>query len=163
MKVVVPRLLKNQLVCVDGSLLWVTAEEEMKCASQIAFTTSELRTVCDFLSSTASVDDSSKNVYEMLIQRGRASGCPMLFGSLDLEAHLEAFCLLDYGAQKSLVEDILLLCRGNKKSKPVNMKGIGGLKMAGRLRPARASVPDDFVIIDQSVTGMFERKTRVGL
>lgn len=162
-KVVVPRLLKNQLVCVDGSLLWVTAEEEMKCASQIAFTTSELRTVCDFLSSTPGVDDSSKNVYEMLIQRGRASGCPMLFGSLDLEAHLEAFCLLDYGAQKSLVKDILLLCRGNKKSKPVNMKSIGGLKMAGRLRPARASVPDDFVIIDQSVTGMFERKTRVGL
>ena len=146
-----------------GSRLWVTAEEEMKCASQIAFTTSELKTVHDLLSSTVRMDDLPKRVYEMLIQRGRASSCPMLFDNLNLEAHLEAFDLLDYGAQRSLIEDILLLCRGNKKSKPVNMKSIGGPKMAGRLRPARAAVPKDFFIIDQSVTGMFERKTRVGL
>ena len=87
----------------------------------------------------------------------------MLRDSLSLDDRESSFAELPFNDQCDLIEKLLLLCRGNKKSLPINLSSIGGAKTAGRLRPARSSVPDDFVIVDQSVTGMFERKTRVGL
>ena len=55
----------------------------------------------------------------------------------------------------------------NAKANAVDLSGIGGGKAAGRLQPNYSKMlsdpKTDFVIIDQSVTGMFERRTRIGL
>ena len=87
----------------------------------------------------------------------------MLADNLNLEQHSDSFCSLRPKEQKDLLITLLRLCRGNKKSVSINLSSIGGPKSAGRLRPMRNKVPDPIFIIDQSVTGMFERKTRVGL
>ena len=143
-KIVVPRLLKNQLVCIGGSLLWVTAEEEMKCASQLAFSLSEMEDIQRLESSPDGDECLSLRVYSLLIERAKASCCPMLFESLDLESHYDQFKSLDPLAQKALVFDLLLLCRGNKQSRPVNLSCIGGPKTAGRLRPASTGGSERF-------------------
>lgn len=87
----------------------------------------------------------------------------MLACDLDLENKYEAFGALDVVEQKALLIKLLELCMGNKKSMPIDLKALGGKKTGGRLRPARNKVPEGFAVIDQSVTGMFERRTRVGL
>ena len=159
----VRRLLKNQLVTIDGSRLLVTGEEEMKDASQLAFSLSEVKVLDDIVNGSNVSDEECCMAYSIISKRLHAAQCEMMDRNLSLETHEEAYINLPVDEKKSLVTKLLLLCRGNKKSLPVNLGSIGGAKMAGRLRPARASVPDNFFIIDQSVTGMFERRTRVGL
>ncbi|WP_293836401.1 type II CRISPR RNA-guided endonuclease Cas9 [uncultured Parolsenella sp.] len=157
------RLLKNQMVEIGGSRLWVTGEEEMKCASQLAFSLDEMELICAVLGRSSQESELTEIVYKLIAARLAASDCGMLKDNLSLDDRESSFAELPFNDQCDLIEKLLLLCRGNKKSLPINLSSIGGAKTAGRLRPARSSVPDDFVIIDQSVTGMFERKTRVGL
>lgn len=49
----------------------------------------------------------------------------------------------------------------------VDLLAIGGSKYSGSMKPSFNKLLNDpntdFYIIDQSVTGMFERRTRVGL
>lgn len=163
MSIKVKRLLKNQLVEIGGSRLLVTGEEEMKDASQLAFSLSEIKLVNDVIKGSNVSDENCCAAYSIISRRVHAAKCAMMDRNLALETHAEAFAKLPTDEKRSLVAKLLLLCRGNKKSLPVNLSSIGGAKMSGRLRPARASVPDNFYVIDQSVTGMFERRTRVGL
>ena len=162
-RIVVKRLLKNQLVESRGSRLWVTAEEEVKDAAQLAFSLDEVRQIKCLLESDDVKADLTEEIYLILVRRLEASSCQLMRDSLNLGMLREAFAELTPDVQKELIGKLLLLCRGNKKSLPVNLSGIGGPKMAGRLRPFRYALPDDFYIIDQSVTGMFERRTRVGI
>lgn len=162
-RVVVKRLLKNQLVEAMGSRLWVTAEEEVKDAAQLAFSLDEVKQIKCLLESDDVEASLITDIYRALVRRLDASGCRLLRDSLNLGMLSQSFTKLAPEERKVLIGKLLLLCRGNKKSLPVNLSGIGGPKMAGRLRPFRYALPDDFYIIDQSVTGMFERRTRVGL
>lgn len=161
--IVVPRLLKWQLIEISGSLLYVNAEEEVKTGSQLAFSQEELVDIAS-LNEEAFYDSSSlKRIYSSISRALRRSRCQMLADNLNLEQHSDSFCSLRPKEQKDLLITLLRLCRGNKKSVSINLSSIGGPKSAGRLRPMRNKVPDPIFIIDQSVTGMFERKTRVGL
>lgn len=162
-KVVVPRLLKWQLVEIDGSRLYVSAEEEMKSASQLAFSQNEqadIALVCQEGFFDAEVNQST---YRAIARALRRAKCGMLAQDLGLEDKYAAFCDLGVAEQKELLIKLLGLCVGNKKSVSVDLKALGGGKSSGRLRPARSKVPDSIVIINQSATGMFERRTRVGL
>ena len=162
-KVVVPRLLKWQLVEIDGSRLYVSAEEEMKSASQLAFSQNEqadIALVCQEGFFDAEVNQST---YRAIARALRRAKCGMLAQDLGLEDKYAAFCDLGVAEQKELLIKLLRLCMGNKKSVSVDLKALGGGKSSGRLRPARFKVPDSIVIVNQSATGMFERRTRVGL
>ena len=158
-----PQVLKNQLVEIGGSRLYVNAEEEMKCGSQLAFSLSEIELLEGVLQGEITEGDALNSVYLILAERLAACKCKMLADSLSLGAHFDSFLSLPIADKREIIEKTLLLCRGSKQAQAVNLSLIGGAKMAGRLRPARTSVPADFYIIDQSVTGMFERRTRVGL
>ena len=107
--------------------------------------------------------DVNRSVYMTIAKALERAKCPMLANDLDLIGRFDAFCGLAVADQKDLLKKILLLCRGNKQSSPINLSSVGGKKKAGYLRPARSKVPDGMVLIDQSVTGMFERRTRVGV
>lgn len=162
-RIVIPRLLKWQLVEIDGNLLRINAEEEMKSASQLAFSQEELERILLVCTDGYLDADVNRSVYMAIAKALDRAKCPMLTNDLDLISRFDAFCGLAVADQKDLLKKILLLCRGNKQSSPINLSSVGGKKKAGYLRPARSKVPDGMVLIDQSVTGMFERRTRVGV
>ena len=162
-RIVIPRLLKWQLVEIAGSRLCVNAEEEMKSASQLAFSQEELLKISRVYREGYFDADTNLFVYRAVARSLEKSECPMLASDLGLEEKYEAFSALGVAQQKDLLIKLIRLCMGNKKSVPIDIKALGGGKAAGRLRPARNKVPEGLVIIDQSVTGMFERRTRVGL
>ncbi len=64
-----------------------------------------------------------------------------------------------------LAKRILLLVNGT--SNMVDLSAADGSKFSGCIQPNYSKLLNDpktnFYIIDQSVTGMFERRTRVGL
>lgn len=162
-RIVIPRLLKWQLVEIAGSRLCVNAEEEMKSASQLAFSQEELLKISRVCREGFFDADTNLFVYRAVARSLEKSECPMLASDLGLEDKYETFSALGVAQQKDLLIKLIRLCVGNKKSVPIDIKALGGGKAAGRLRPARNKVPEGLVIIDQSVTGMFERRTRVGL
>lgn len=162
-RIVVPRLLKWQLVEIAGSRLCVNAEEEMKSASQLAFSQEELLKISRVCREGFFDADTNLFVYRAVARSLEKSECPMLASDLGLKDKYEAFSALGVAQQKDLLIKLIRLCVGNKKSVPIDIKALGGGKAAGRLRPARNKVPEGLVIIDQSVTGMFERRTRVGI
>lgn len=162
-RIVVPRLLKWQLVEIAGSRLFVNAEEEMKSASQLAFSQEELLKISRVCREGFFDADTNLFVYRAVARSLEKSECPMLASDLGLEDKYEAFSALGVAQQKDLLIKLIRLCVGNKKSVPIDIKALGGGKAAGRLRPARNKVPEGLVIIDQSVTGMYERRTRVGI
>ena len=65
----------------------------------------------------------------------------------------------------AVVLGLIALLNGNNRI--VDLSGVGGSSHAGAMMMSYPKLLDDpkvpFFIIDQSVTGMFERKTRVGL
>ncbi len=157
------RILKNQLVEIGDSRLYVTAEQEMKSGSQLAFSLPEIELIDSILNHGIAVDEALESAYLILAQRFSECKCGMLAESLSLGSHFDLFKALSSDEKRDLIGKLVLLSLGSKKSVSVSLNKIGGGKAAGRLRPARTSVPEDFFIIDQSVTGMFERRTRVGL
>ena len=141
----------------------MTGEELMKTASQLAFSQAETLEIKTLLSDENANSDLANSVFKTIAERSKATQCKLMCDSMDLSACVDEFSKLDFDTQKSLISEILLAFRGNRQSKDVNLKQIGGKKTAGKLRPARAKLPEKFFIINQSVTGMFERKTYVGL
>lgn len=55
----------------------------------------------------------------------------------------------------------------NGANRQIDLSGVGGAKTAGQYKVTFSKALNDpgtdFYIIDQSVTGMYERRTRVGL
>ena len=98
-----------------------------------------------------------------LTERGKkiAKG---LMEKLSLEARYEAFSRLDYKDKRFLLLQLIAIV--NAADRQIDLSKVGGAKTAGQYKVAfnkKLNDPNvDFYIIDQSVTGMFERRTRVG-
>lgn len=98
-----------------------------------------------------------------LCENGPLKGC--LFSQLNLARYDEAFQGLGLREKRQVLLGLIRLA--NAGSNVADLSLLGGSKNVGKIRPPRSKLlgdPEvDFYIIDQSVTGMFERKTRVGL
>jgi CRISPR-associated endonuclease Csn1 len=160
LQIVVPHLYCYQPIEIDGKRYFLSGEEEMKNAVQLSFTLEEAARINEFVEGDGAAANAAMSA--ICSAAMRVNNSP-LSSSIDFGHIQGVFEGLSDGDKKKLIDGVLLLFKGGPKAQPVNMACVGGQKNAGRLRPARYSVPDNFVVIDQSVTGMFERRTRVGL
>ncbi len=159
-KIIAPCIRKYQLIEIEGKRHFVNALEETKNAVQIAFSLDEVKVIQRYLSAE---DGSAEAVIGIVVNRALRLTKSPLIDSIDFSELRRSFNLIPSDKQREIIEKLLRLFRGDEKSTPVNLSCIGSLKHAGRLQPMRKKITCDIVIIDQSVTGMFERKTRVGL
>mgnify|MGYP002769301013 CR=1 FL=1 len=164
------KILKKQLVEIDGERLFITGSEEVRNACQFAFDSDETSLVCRMIRDTGGDEDSAASLShecDMLLvclaERGKkiAKG---LMEKLSLEARYEAFSRLDYKDKRVLLLQLIAIV--NAADRQIDLSKVGGAKTAGQYKVAfnkKLNDPNiDFYIIDQSVTGMFERRTRVG-
>ena len=134
----------------------------MANAKELAFTQDEMLAIKNVLECPAQDNDAFERAIDIVANRIEARGNERMktfVGGLSLVE----LVMLDDSKRKDILKGILLAFRGGSAARPVDLSSIGGAKNAFRLRPARNALPEDFYIIDQSVTGMFERRTRVGL
>ena len=82
-----------------------------------------------------------------------------------MDTLVEGAARIDRDSRLQIVLNVLSLVNGSTNMSDLSLAG--GSKFSGCLQPnyskILSDVNSDFFIIDQSVTGMFERKTRVGL
>ncbi len=162
-RIIRSRVLKKQLVEIDGCRLFLTGAEEFRNAREVVLSVEDLLAV-------TGTDDSvevDKHLDELwasfMSENGPAQG--LLYAQLNLPKYVGKFEKLTIPEKRSLLLGLIRIA--NAGSNVVDLSFIGGSKNSGRIKPARSKLlgdPNvDFYIIDQSVTGMFERKTRVGL
>ncbi len=162
-RIIRPKVLKKQLVEINGCRLMLTGAKEFRNARQVAFSDEELLALTDrdYAMANQSVLDGLWASF--VSELGPARG--FLYDQLKLERYTGAFERLDNADKLVILLGLIKLTNG--RSNVVDLTLIGGPKNTGVIKPARSKLLSDpnvdFYIIDQSVTGMFERKTRVGL
>lgn len=153
------KLLKKQLIEIDGDRFVLTGKKEMRNATELSFSDDELRSLTGLDSRTP-----FEGVLDRVLNQGNAASRKLMN-----QIHADELRMgcndLDRAAQELVVKRVLLLVNG--AANMVDLTPAGGMKHAGCLQPNYTKLLNDpgasFCIIDQSVTGMFERKTRVGL
>ena len=106
----------------------------------------------------ALTDDEYLDLYRLLASKLSVT-CPMLSKALKLRDYETAFCKLDPADKSTVIVNVLNVANG--KSQGCNLRKVGGVSSAGFVLKNIASCLKDVVWIDPSVTGMFERRTRI--
>ena len=109
-------------------------------------------------------DDEILQVFENFLSRARTQSSK-LFKQLKLEDAVEKSANLTYRQIYELLLSLASIFNG--KINKMDLSSIRGSKFAGTMRPDLTKELNDsnniFFVIDQSVTGMFERRRRIGL
>lgn len=153
------KIYKKQLIEVDGERFFITGKKEMRNATQLAFSNEQMK---------------------MLVENGRDANVAMLLDMFDpsvsavsgrllrqlkIEAILEKCATMDAEDAVMVVKRLLALVNGTMNM--VDLSLAGGSKFSGCIQPNYSKLLSDSNVtvrlVDQSVTGMFERRTRVGL
>lgn len=157
------KIYKKQLVEINGCRLLLTGAEEFRNAREVAFSAEQMSALVGDVNSDGDARLINQMWSSFLCENGPLKGC--LFSQLNLARYDEAFQGLGLREKRQVLLGLIRLA--NAGSNVADLSLLGGSKNVGKIRPPRSKLlgdPEvDFYIIDQSVTGMFERKTRVGL
>lgn len=157
------KILKKQLVEIDGCRLLLTGAKEFRNATEVAISMQQQKMLNEQCPETDAEDLAMRLWDSLASEGGPAHG--FLYRQLNLNNYEDALQKLDLKEKRTVLLGIIRLI--NAATNVADLSAIGGSKTAGLIRPARSKLLNDpktdFYIIDQSVTGMFERRTRVGL
>lgn len=153
------KIYKKQLVELNGERLVLRGKKELLSANELAFTLEEL----------AAFDDVSTSEEIDFVLRFISSASSVVGKRvarlLDLSTVGERAASLAIDDKRGLLRALCPVLNGSNDR--IDLSLIGGPKRTGTLQVSFTGLLNnadvDFYIVDQSVTGMFERKTRVGL
>ena len=163
------KVLKKQLVEIDGERFFITGKREMRNATEIAFSQEDTALLDRFvqkkngrpfvqIQTTSQSDDIFTQI---LSAKGRSSRLLSLVKIDDIRYRLS-----DISESERLEYLMRIIALLNGSANMVDLLLVGGSKYSGAMNPSFSKLltdpSTDFFIIDQSVTGMFERRTRVG-
>lgn len=161
------KILKKQLIEIDGDRFILTGKKEMRNGRELSLTQEEVLNLVASSSENVPLEERGKAadvVFDAIIRQGEAIGS-RLYKQLKISELQERYRCADGADRAKAVSSLLFSI--NAMSNMVDLSMVGGSKFAGNLQPSYSKLISDaktsFVIIDQSVTGMFERRTRIGL
>lgn len=158
------KILKYQLIEMDGNRLYITGKREVRNASQIAFSLRETEIMAR-LSNQEMV--SVEEMFSLFKTLARKYMCfaKKLGSQLKIEELEESFKNANGDEQRKVI--LALVSIANAKTNMIDTSSLGGSKTAGCMKPDISKALSDHQspvwIVDQSVTGMFERRYKLGL
>lgn len=161
-RIVRKKIYKYQLIEFGGNRFYVTGKKEVRNSFQLGFTQDEIKLLIgrrDF----ACYADALRALFQGSVEKLRTDS-PRLAKSLGLDVCIEKPGELESAVLLSLILDLAQISSG--KVNRIDLGCIGGAKFAGGISPSFSSIlssGEGITFIDQSVTGMFERRTRIGL
>ena len=151
------KIMKRQLVEIDGDRFYITGQKEARNARELAFSLAEMGLL-------KTGEDDAGALFKAVTVRGKVLSSK-LSSQLKLTSYSERFGELDSKDQIEVLRGIAAVY--NAVNRLVDLSLVGGPKNAGAMGMSYSKLLSDprcdFFIIDQSVTGLFERKTRIGL
>ena len=165
------KIYKKQLIELNGDRLLITGAEEVRNATELFVETSLIplvkQSVSHYRGGKALPSEFAREadrLMALLIARSKAvaAGLMRKLAQFDDESKVRA---LEPSDKAKIIVQLLEIVNGANRQ--IDMSPVAGAKTAGQYKvrfSKELNDPNvDFYIIDQSVTGMFERKTRVGL
>ena len=162
-EIVRPKIYKYQLIEMDGSRLYLTGKKEARNGVQFALNVREAVIAqavfggkCDDISA---LDDLFLVVVESLSKYS-----PKLFSALKIDEWKDKFFALDANQRQDVLK--VLFSIGGAKANVADLTVVGGAKFAGSMLFSYSNIltkGNGITFVDQSITGMFERRTHVGL
>lgn len=152
----------KQLIEVDGCRLFITGGDQVRSAIPIALTQEQTKQA-KALFSDEEVDeatlDSLFGYYVASIKRYDRR----LYDNLKLDTRTERFAAISHEDKQLVIKGLIAL--SSAKNNMCDLRPLGGAKTAGQLKIKFGNVltKSGITFIDQSVTGMFERRTHIGL
>lgn len=154
-----PRILKKQLIEVDGDRFIITGKTEVRNATEMALTQQELSALKDL--------EPIESLFNIL-NKLTCDKSPLSRKLKEL-IDIDKVSAKTRNLQKEEMVDVIknLLSLVNAQKNKIDLSLAKGYKNSGCLRLNYSKLLNDkktkVFVIDQSVTGMFERKTYVGL
>lgn len=162
-RVVRKKIHKYQLVELEGNRLYITGIREVRNATQFSFSQRQialLKAIGDGNELTAQELDSLFDaVREKYLHYASRLG-----NQLGIERHAEAFYKLENAVKAVVLARLIAIAKA--ETNMIDLKAIGGATYAGCMQPDIIKLfidSSDAYFIDQSVTGMFERRYGLGL
>lgn len=160
LRIVRKKILKYQVIEDGQNRFYLTGESEVRNVPQAFYSQKELSTLlCDVAEMNEEVGRMLFSTYQRLSKWANQKA-PRIASVLKLAEREDAFDKLLPAEKKEVLLKITKVING--KDKGVDLRAIGGASNSGVIRytPPRNG---EFVFVDQSITGMFERRTRVEL
>lgn len=155
------KVLKYQLIECQGSRLYITGRKEVRNAQELSFTQAEL----DILARMSKRETTSEEEREAIFKTVCESlyrYTPRLFAILKLDTLENNYSGISEQSQDDVVTALLKI--SSAATNMINLKAIGGPSCAGCIRQSLGrELANGAVLIDQSVTGMFERRQKIEL
>lgn len=161
--VVREKLYKYQLMEIDGSRLYLTGIKEARNAVQFAFDGREMAWLKAMYDGGVVDDEVLDKLYEKILGSFERYSARQ-YGALGIEDWREDFAALSSKEKTTLLKGLIAI--GNGKANTVDLTSVGKGKSAGHMQPTYSKIlsrDSGITLIDQSVTGMFERRTHLGL
>lgn len=162
-EVIRPKVYKYQLMEIDDSKLYLTGAKEVRNAEQFAFNLEETTILRDLCEETVIAEHMLEGLFSH-IANSLERYSPKLFSSLGVLEWRNGFASLSYEEKTELLK--VLVAIGNGKSNMADLRSVGRGKYAGNMQLSFSSIltrGSGITFVDQSVTGMFERRTHIGL
>lgn len=152
----------KQLIEVDGCRLSITGASEVRAGAQIFFSQKATDSASRLCANLPVKDDELNMLFDDLVN-GLRKFSSRLYGSLKLEERASNFEKCTIEEKGFVIKELLAL--SSAKNRVADLRAIGGSKFSGAMRMSYSKVlsGEGITFIDQSVTGMFERKTYIGL
>ena len=163
-ELIYPALLKNQVIEYDGQRFYVVSSAELRNGVAPSFSYEDYVMISNYFDGNQNEDANALVIYDLLWNI-ISTRMPVLADRLKLDSKRAVFATLNLEDEKKVI--ISLLNAINGSTVPSDTKKIGGSTRTERLfisistQLNRSSV--EFYVIEQSVTGMFERRRRIGL
>lgn len=161
-EVVRDKVYKYQLIEIEGSRLYVTGASEVRNAIQVAFTQKETRQ----MSCLAKGEKIAASAYLELLDRikeSMAAYSPRLFRAIRFDVLRDCYLELEDDEKGSVLLSLASIAAA--KTNMIDLTIVGGSRYSGQLSITYRKVfsQQGITFIDQSVTGMFERREFIGL
>ncbi len=156
------KIYKYQLIEMDSSRLYLTGKEQVRSAVQFAFNVRETRIAKALYEGVLRDLDAIDELF-CLVVNSLEKYSPKLFSTLRIESWKDRFFEINLHERCEVLK--LLISIGNGKSNVADTTVVGGSKYDGQMRSSfhkALNKSDGMVFIDQSVTGMFEKRTYIG-
>lgn len=158
------KIYKSQLIELNGNRLFITGVKVVRNARQFAFSQEETELMCRVGRKDPCSDTELLEMFDAFCTKFDRYAS-RLGKQLKVADRRQDFILASIDERQGVLLALVQAAAG--KLDMIDLKAIGGPKAAGNMQPTftkELSLPDaDFWFIDTSVTGMFERRYRLGL
>lgn len=167
-RIVRSKIYKDQLIELEGSRLYITGKEEVRNGREVALDLEGLdivRRIVDESAAHACGPLSDEELAEafLWISASLSRYSPRLAKAVSIGAWDDAFYAASHADKEHVIRELLAIASAKKNA--IDLTSVGKSKYSGQMGItfSKELNGSGICFIDQSVTGMFERRTHIGL